>query len=203
MISAIVFDIGGVLLRTEDYSGRRALEEKYALEPGEVDRLVFNSQLADSSTIGKINEDVVWNAIAEKLALSSQALYDFKAAFWSGDRLDQGLIQFLQDCREDYITALLSNAWKNARETLASKYGIVEGKTVDHILLSSELGVAKPDPKIFQILAATLACEFHQILFVDDFAENIAAAQNLGIQVILYEPGMALLPVLEEVLHVD
>ena len=81
IIKAVVFDIGGVLLRTEDQSGRRALERLYGLKEGEVDRLVFGSQSASSSTIGKEQESAVWDAVAERLALSPQALQAFKEAF--------------------------------------------------------------------------------------------------------------------------
>lgn len=200
IIKAVVFDIGGVLLRTEDQSGRRALERLYGLKEGEVDRLVFGSQSASSSTIGKEQESAVWDAVAERLALSPQALQAFKEAFWAGDRVDQDLIQFLQECRPEFSTALLSNAWENARATLARKYKIVEGVTVDRILISSELGVAKPDPKIYQILARTLECEFHQILFVDDFLENVTAAQALGIEAVHFHAGMDLVPVLRKIL---
>jgi FMN phosphatase YigB (HAD superfamily) len=49
-----------------------------------------------------------------------------------------------------YINSLLSNAWPGARLALAEQFGIIEGKTVDHILISAELGVAKPDQRIYQ-----------------------------------------------------
>ena len=40
MIQAIVFDVGGVLLRTEDRQPRRALEERLGLVPGEAEWLL-------------------------------------------------------------------------------------------------------------------------------------------------------------------
>jgi len=197
MIRAIVLDIGGVILRTENRSGRRQLEEKFRLDAGELDSLVFDSSPAQQSTIGASEEKAVWHHIARRFKLSPKALEEFKEGFWSGDHLDEELIQFLQDLRKDYKTALLTNAWKNARTTLSKKYGIKEGETVDHLLISSELGVAKPDPKIYQILAETLGCNFPEILFVDDFTENIIAASQLGIQTIHYHPGMDLIAKLQ------
>ncbi len=199
MIHAIVFDIGGVILRTEDLSGRQMLEEKYSLPPDELERLVFDSKSAHASTIGQKSEKAIWQNVANKLELSPGKLEEFKQAFWAGDRLDKELIQFLKDCRPELTTALLSNAWKGARTHLAEKYGITEGETVDQILISSELGVAKPDPKIYQILAETIECKFNEILFVDDFIENIIAARELGILAIHYRPGIDLIP---KIMHV-
>lgn len=193
MIKAIVLDIGGVLLRTEDQSGRQALENKYDLHPGGAEELVFNSIMAAKSTVGKVHPDQIWQNLAEKLSLSPQALEEFKLAFWRGDQIDQELLGYLNSLRNSYTTALLSNAWLDAREALANQHQIIEGQTVDHILISSEIGIAKPDKRIYHLLADTTQCDFNQILFVDDFIENIEAAKELGIQTIHYQKGMDLI----------
>ena len=193
MIRAIVLDIGGVVLRTEDRSGRQALEQKYDLPPGGVDTLVFGSQVAAESTIGKSEPENIWQTVADTLSLSPEALVDFQQIFWQGDHIDQELVNFLQSLRSEYITAFLTNAWVGARHALANIYGIVERETVDHILISSELGLAKPDTQIYQILSETIDVRFDQILFVDDFIENIEAAAALGIHTIHYKAGMDLI----------
>ena len=193
MIQAIVFDIGGVILRTEDASFRKALGKKYGVQRRELEDLVFNSNSAQASTIGEVSEESIWQDVAEKLSLPPDTIEDFKDAFWAGDRLDHELVNFLKDIRHEYTTALLSNAWKGIRSQLEEKYGIKEGQTVDYIIISSECGVAKPDSEIYHILANTLGCEFQEILFVDDFIENVIAARQLGIHAIHFQPGMDLI----------
>lgn len=193
MLSAIVLDIGGVIIRTEDLGGRKYLEEKYNILSGGVHELVFNSSAAQSATIGQIDTNEVWKDVSTRLSLTPDELENFMNLFWAGDRLDKSLIDFLESSRSVYKTALLSNAWGNFRDVLARKYNIREGKTVDHILISAELGVAKPNPRIYQILADTLECNFEEILFVDDFIENIIAARSMGIQTIHYQPGLDLI----------
>lgn len=193
MIKAVVLDIGGVILRTEDRSGRIGLEKRYNLPIGGADKLVFNSKSAYESTIGQVGDQAVWDNVVAQLSLSSKELDDFKHDFWSGDIVDENLLKFLGSLRENYKTALLSNAWKNFRSVLSQVYNITEGKTVDKILISSELGVAKPNPQIYQILAKTIDTEFTEILFVDDFVENIQVAQELGIHTIHYHSGIDLI----------
>ncbi|MFU8825906.1 MAG: HAD family hydrolase [Brevefilum sp.] len=193
MIKAIVLDIGGVVLRTEDKTGRRVLEQTYGLLPGGVDALVFKSQAAAESTLGKTSLENIWQHVANELSLSNDELIAFQRAFWQGDQIDQNLVQFLQTLRTRYTTAFLTNAWVNARDALETQYCIVEGETVDHLLISSELGVAKPDPKIYDILSETINARFEQIIFVDDFIENIEAASALGLHTIHYQPGMDLI----------
>jgi epoxide hydrolase-like predicted phosphatase len=203
MIRAIVFDIGGVLLRTEDRTFRQELANKYSLQASALESLVFDSKAASASTIGQVSEAAVWRNVAKNLAISPQALEKFKISFWAGDQLDRDLIMFLKAIRPKYTTALLSNAWKGARAQLAEKCGIKEGETVDHILISSELGVAKPDPQIYEILAETVNCQFNEIIFVDDFIENIIAAKDLGIWAIHYQPGEKLIPKIEGILNLN
>lgn len=193
MIKAVVLDIGGVLLRTEDYSGRQKLEQQYHLASGSSEDLVFHSEQAKASSIGKLKSQSVWENVAKQLYLSKKELEAFRFHFWSGDRLDQKIIEYIKGLRPKYITALLSNAWMDFRTVLSQEHGIEEGKTVDYILISSELGVAKPDPRIYHLLAEKIKCNFNQILFVDDFVENIKSAQDLGIQTIHYQKGMNLI----------
>lgn len=193
MIKAVVLDIGGVLIRTMDRSGRHTLEKAYDLPPGGADTLVFNSSSADASTIGRAQPEQIWRNVAESLSLSQKALDEFIALFWRGDQVDLELLAYIKKLKSTFTTALLSNAWLGARQHFAEEYNIVEGQTVDHILISSELGLAKPDQRIYHILADTVGHTFDQILFVDDFIENIAAAQALGIHTIHYQPGMDLI----------
>ena len=193
MIKAIVLDFGGVIVRTKDHQGRMELEKKYQLPAGGAHELVFHSSTADAATIGKKEPDAIWEFVSSELSLSDQELQQFKKSFWAGDNIDYDLIQFLKSCQSTYKTAILSNAWKNLRQVLSEQYDIQEGKDVDHILISAELGVAKPDPEIYQILAETLECSYEEILFVDDFVENIQAAKSLGLQTIHYQPGLELI----------
>ena len=44
MIKAVIFDVGGVLIRTVDRRGRDALEARLGLAHGESEQIVFNSE---------------------------------------------------------------------------------------------------------------------------------------------------------------
>jgi len=193
MIKAIVLDFGGVIIRTIDHTGRRELEKKYGLPEGSIHTLVFESSVSQSASVGELDSSKIWNFIADELSLSEDELKQFKEKFWAGDYIDHDLMDFMKSCRPSYKTAILSNAWNNLRTMLADTYLIKEGETVDHILVSAELGVVKPNPAIYRILAETLDCDFKDILFVDDFIENIVGAKSMGIQTIHYKPGMDLI----------
>lgn len=62
----------------------------------------------------------------------------------------------------------------------------------DTIVVSGRERVTKPDPRIYQILFARSGRRPEELVFVDDVARNIAAAERLGMAGIQYAPGMNL-----------
>lgn len=58
----------------------------------------------------------------------------------------------------------------------------------DEFVLSFEVGVAKPDPRIFQIALDRCGIPAHEVLMVGDSEENDGAAQALGCHFLLVDP---------------
>jgi epoxide hydrolase-like predicted phosphatase len=52
----------------------------------------------------------------------------------------------------------------------------------DAVIVSCEVGCAKPDPRIYQICLTQLGVTPSSAVFVDDRLENLAAAEQLGIR---------------------
>lgn len=62
----------------------------------------------------------------------------------------------------------------------------------DAIVVSGRERVTKPDERIYRILFERSGRAPEELVFVDDVARNIAAAERLGMAGILYAPGMDL-----------
>lgn len=62
----------------------------------------------------------------------------------------------------------------------------------DAIVVSGREGVTKPDARIYEILFERAGRAAEELVFVDDVARNIAAAEKLGMAGVLYSPGMDL-----------
>ncbi len=60
------------------------------------------------------------------------------------------------------------------------------------ILVSGEVGLIKPDPAIYRLLAERHDLDPAQTVFVDDLAENVAAAVRLGFRGIRFTDARAL-----------
>lgn len=97
--------------------------------------------------------------------------------------LDARLVQFLRELRPRYKTALLSNAWSDARERLTRMYRLDE--LVDVLVFSAEVGIAKPDSRIYRYIADRLGVRPEEAVFVDDLQENVEAARAVGMRGVL------------------
>jgi epoxide hydrolase-like predicted phosphatase len=179
MIRAIIFDFGGVLMRTVNPVSRHDLEQRFGLPPGGASILVFGSPLWDEAQLGRISSAEFWEDVSQRLGLNTEELAEFRQAFWAGDRLDEELVVLIRHSRDTgYHTALLSNAPTGLRRRL-EQLGIADA--FDVIVISGCEGLMKPDPAIFELTLARMGVGAEEAVFVDDSRVNVAAAQQVGL----------------------
>lgn len=188
MIKAVVFDFGGVLLRTEDQGGRERWEARLGLPPRGLSKLVFDSDAARRATAGDAGVDAVWGHVATTLQLEPAVLAELQKDFWSGDRLDDALVTLIKGLRPRYKTAILSNAWPDGRGLFTQLFGASD--TFDLFIISSEERLAKPDARLYQLAAERLGVQPSEVVFVDDFLHNVDGARAAAMQAIHYTPGL-------------
>jgi len=176
-IRAILFDFGGVLMRTHDYTGRRKWEARLGLEKGGLEAIVFASDVSVRGMVGEGSMEDAWQHVADTFRLGPEALAELQDDFWSGDHIDQELLDFLAGLRPQYKTGLLSNAWDNARQ-LFTQFGL--DQVFDVMVISAEERMAKPDPRIYHTILDRLEVRPEEAVFVDDMAVNVEAARALG-----------------------
>jgi HAD superfamily hydrolase (TIGR01509 family) len=80
-----------------------------------------------------------------------------------------------------------------ARETfaLAECHHDFLGEFDDRVI-SGHVGVVKPEPRIYQILFERVGRQPSELLFIDDSAPNVRAAEALGMPAIHFRPGVDL-----------
>ena len=96
-------------------------------------------------------------------------------------RPDESMLQLVRDLRDRGVrTALLSNSWGNNYpwESLRDLFELA--------VISSEVGLRKPDPRIYELTLRRLDLPAQQAVFVDDGAPNIEAAERLGLRGVLH-----------------
>jgi putative hydrolase of the HAD superfamily len=91
------------------------------------------------------------------------------------------MLKFVAELKQQgYRLALLSNAPSDLVEHAQS---VLEG-LISEFLFSSQLGLAKPDPRIFEVALQRLEVDPEDVVFVDDNAENVEAARRVGMRVV-------------------
>lgn len=183
-IRAIIFDLGGVILRTDDPQPRLALAERMGMTRRELENAVFEHLASQKAEVGQATPAQAWEAIAQTVGLPMEEIPAFRKQFFGGDQVDFRLIEFIQKLRPRYTTALLSNTWIVDLQAFLREDLHIPDHTFDVVISSAQQQVAKPDPAIFRVALEAVQSAPHEAIFVDDFAKNIAAAAALGIRTV-------------------
>ena len=183
-IKAVIFDFGGVLMRTESQERRQRLAQQLGLSLDELYRLVFDGAGSREAQLGLIDPDQWWAQIGRSLGLKSRDEQQaFRQAIFAMDVLDRELVDYVRSLRPRFKTALLSNASTRLVTTLRDLH---ISDCFDVIVISAQVGLMKPDPAIYRLTLDRLGVEPHEAVFLDDVAENVEAAATLGIRGVLF-----------------
>ena len=180
-IRAVVFDWGGVIQRTEDTGPRQQLDTELGLDPGSVERAVFESRVWQLASVGGCSADHAWGTIVCSLGLPQERTDEFVERFFAGDRIDVRLVRLIRSLqRRELCVGLLSNAppSRSAGFGLAGRWGM-EG-LFDAQVFSHEVGTLKPDPRTYRAALGALGVQAAQALFIDDAPTNVRGALELG-----------------------
>jgi epoxide hydrolase-like predicted phosphatase len=189
MLKGVIFDVGGVLVRTYDQSGRQKWEQRLGLEPGDLAGLVFDSELGRKAQLGEASIDDVWSWLQAHFGLDSHELTALQRDFWSGDQVDQSLCDYIRALHRHYRTGMLSNVWSRDGHAMAERLGFAD--CFDVTLTSAEVGVMKPDARIYHIVLERLGIAPAEAVFVDDFIHNVEAARQLGMHAVHFVDPLA------------
>jgi HAD superfamily hydrolase (TIGR01509 family) len=199
-IKAIVTDLGGVLVRTREDSARERLAKQLGLSCAEMLDIVFRSPTAELATLGVIPEEQHWLAIAGRLNLKAEELSSFRWEFWSCEVPDEDLLVYLKSLKPRYRLGVLSNAWSDSeREIRARLPGLLD--LFDDVIFSAQVGMAKPDVRIYRLAVERLGVQPQEAVFLDDVGENTVGACRAGLHAICVQNGEQAIAELQQLLE--
>jgi putative hydrolase of the HAD superfamily len=134
----------------------------HALERGEVPESVFEQTLADLLvTVG--GGPVPADGLLRRM--------------FAATSLDADMLDFVRQLRGAGLrTALLSNSWGPPESYPWHLFGDL----FDDVVISAQVGMRKPEERIFRLAAGRLGLVPSECVFVDDVEGNIVAATALG-----------------------
>jgi len=200
-IRAVVWDLGGVLLRTSDPVPRERLAKRLNMTRRELEDLVFGSESGNRAQLGEIPVEQHWEILRQRLDLPPETIRDFQKEFWGGDLLDIGLVEKIRSLHQSYKTALLSNAFSDLRQLVTQVWEFSDA--FDEMVISAEVGMVKPDPRIYRLVLQRLDISAPEAVFIDDFTHNVEGARAVDMHAIRFLNPQQALADLDKLLEKD
>jgi putative hydrolase of the HAD superfamily len=196
----VIFDYGDVISLPQSPGDRAVIERLAGVDPGEF----WRSYQAHRNEVDLGAEGV--RAYWAQIARDTGADWDEARIheLWVADMrswmsVNPGTIKVLSDLHADGTRlALLSNAGPDFGAYF--RYGPL-GDFFDSFYVSGELKLLKPDPEIYQHVLADLGISAAEAVFIDNRADNVRGAQELGITGHVFTDAGTLRAFLESLLH--
>ena len=198
MIRAIIWDLGGVLLKMEDFTPHRYWEKRLGLQTGQLVEIVHNNTLGQQALIGQITAEDFWLDVGQQLDLSPEDAARLRTDFSNADAWDKRLLALIQSLRPRFKMGIISGAMSDARRVVQAQ---VDTNLFDVIVFSAEEGVQKPDPVIYQRTLSRLGVEAPEAIFIDDWLEGVEGARRVGMHGIHYVAGIDVKEEIERIIE--
>ena len=198
-IKAVLFDVGGVLALGESSERKRGkfipsgvhlnMAKKLNIS---IDQYLDSIDTAYVSAItGKLSKKEVIETLSKNFKIPSKKLKklyldSYKKNFKQNKELFKELFKLK---KQGYKIAVLSDKWFLSKEALMPEKIY---KNFDETIVSCDVGVRKPNQKIYQLAVKKLKVSPKEILFIDNQKWNILPAKKLGMNTILFKSNKQL-----------
>lgn len=181
MFEAVIFDWGGVISAERNGGWFNYLASVLNVSVDELRPhwLVAYPELR----LGHIDEKAFWKRF--KASYGKPLPLEVYQVWEKGSSIEPLpiMIEFAAKLRTQGIkTAILSNTVKPTVDLILSR-GNYSG--FEPVILSNEVGLAKPDPAIYKLMLRKLNLPAKECIYVDNLEHNLPSAQSLGMEVIL------------------
>nr|MBI5455700.1 HAD family phosphatase [Candidatus Levybacteria bacterium] len=189
MIKAVIFDMGGVITSQAifNHEFNKAIEKVFGEKNVEFSnpkfKFLFDSFIKLETD--EITDIQFWKNFANKLNKPYNPSFE-KVFIKIARKLKprQEMVKIIKKLKNSRIkTAVLSNVWTSFAK---HNYDLGYYGIFDHVFLSHELKMRKPDKEIFYYVLEKLSIKPEEVIFIDDMRHNVLAANEVGIYGLLY-----------------
>ena len=181
MVKTVLFDYAGVISPTKNnYIFALKNSKRFGLSPKELMQITYENW--DETAIGKLKSNIFWDLIAGKLGIKPDELMKLIIQTYP---IDKRMVDIIERTKVNHTTVLFSNQIEDWLEKVIddNKLRNIFGYFVN----SYNVGVKKPDKKIFLEALKVTASKPEETLLVDDSPENVKAAVQMGINAIQFD----------------
>ena len=132
---------------------------------------------------GKMQGKEFFDSFAGKLGIKKD--YDFYRGVLLRVGRSRGPVLGLARKLKGYKTAVISDNYRELVDFIVGEYRLEE--IFDVLVFSNELGIKKPDKRIFLSALKRLRVRPQEAVFIDDISRNVGAARSLGMKAIYFQ----------------
>ena len=188
----MIWDYGGVF-SASPFDAMAGVAREMGVDPQRYLEIVFGPYDHDTDhpwhrlergeiTLVAAREAIV--ALGRREGIDADPLHLFGAMSRGGAGLRAEVIERARRLKSAGLaTALVTNNAAEFRDYWRRSIPLPE--LFHHVIDSSEVGLRKPDPRIFELALAKLGVAPGSAVFLDDYPGNVAAARRLGMQGVL------------------
>lgn len=187
-IEAVIFDLGRVLVNVDITKlARGVLATLPDQDPEGLIARVMTDPLMAAYNAGRIGPRHFCAGLCERLGLSV-GYEDFARLWCDVFSPIEGMADLVAELRCVVRLGLLSDTDPLHWEYLSEHYPFLG--QFDRPTLSFQVGLTKPDPRIYQQAASNVGTPCDRCLYIDDLQVNVDGAARAGMQAVLFEgPG--------------
>lgn len=180
----ILFDLGNVLVSYDHARMLRALAALFGVLPARAGAAY--AEIGRDFGLGWLSPDEVCAFLNKRLGGEISLPY-FSTAFCTGLTRDDAALAYSSQVQRvgGLQVGAISNT--NALHVAWLDAHVPELATFELVMMSNAVHLLKPDPAIFELAMELLDTAPDQVLYIDDLAENVVAAQRLGMTGIVHE----------------
>ncbi len=183
MIKVILFDLGGVLFTNGTKKFNKAIARRYNLDENFVVS-ISDGEIGTQYRESKITRDEFWKYFLQKLNIRENP--DVLEKEWISyyDLLEETR-DIILELSKKYRIFYLSDNVKERTDKLDERFGFL--KWFEGGIFSHDVGVRKPNPKIYEFALRKIKVLPEKIVFIDDKESSLIPAKKIGINTVLFE----------------
>jgi FMN phosphatase YigB (HAD superfamily) len=185
VLKTLIFDLGNVIVPFDFKRAYRRLEPICKYSAADIPVQLRSTDLVRRFETGKVAPERFVEEISKILDLhmSYEEFCDlFSCIFMPGTLISDSLLAGLH---ERYRLLLLSNTNHIHFSAVQANYPIL--RHFDGLVLSHEVGSAKPEPEIYKQTIAVAGCDATECFFTDDILINVEAARQFGMDAVQFK----------------
>lgn len=182
-MSALLFDLYGVLLKERTDAGRRRVELAVGGDAGIWPVYV---DLRPAYESGDVGDERFWRQLQVRAGLAPFDIAEAVEADWATSMTEDpemvGLVLSLIDAR--YSCGILSNVPAGLARRARREHRWFD--RFDAVTMSCDIGLIKPDPRAFAVALDAMGASAKETVFFDADPANVRAAEEFGLRAVLF-----------------